>query len=69
MREALSQIRQQYKSDTVQIIFITEAVQPGNVFFTTKNSNIFRAVKEAFKQVFGEFKSNDKFLIFFKECG
>ncbi len=69
MTEALNQARQQYEPETVQILFVEEAVQPGNVFFYRKNSNVFRAVKEAFSQVFGEFKSHEEFLAFFKENG
>jgi len=51
------------------MLFITEAVQPGNVFFYRKNSNVFRAVKEAFAQVFGGFETDEGFLAFFKENG
>ncbi len=69
MTAELAQTRQQYQPRTTQIIFITEAVQPGKVFFYRKNSNVFRAIKEAFNQVFGEFKSDDEFLAFFKENG
>ncbi|RYY05929.1 MAG: hypothetical protein EOP43_07730 [Sphingobacteriaceae bacterium] len=69
MIEILTQFRQQYQPKTVQILFITEAVQPGNVFFYRKNSNVFRAVKEAFNQVFGVFESDEVFLEFFKENG
>jgi hypothetical protein len=69
MTAAMSQIRQQYQPEKVHIIFIAEAVQPGKVFFYHKNSNVFRAVKEAFSQVFGEFKSNEDFLEFFKKSG
>lgn len=69
MTAAFSQLQQQFKPKQVQIIFITEAVQPGKVFFYLKNANGFRSVKEAFSQVFGEFKSNDDFLKFFKENG
>lgn len=65
----MSQTRQQYQSEAVQILFVAEAVQPGKVFFYHKNSNVFRAVKEAFSQVFGEFKSSEDFLQFFKKSG
>lgn len=65
----LEETRRQYQPKTTQIIFIEEAVQPGKVFFYRQNSNVFRAVKEAFTQVFGEFKSNDEFLTFFKQNG
>lgn len=65
----MGQTRQQYQPETVQILFVTEAVQPGKVFFYHQNSNVFRAVKEAFSQVFGEFKSSDEFLEFFKKSG
>lgn len=69
MTAAFEEIRQQYQPEKVEIIFITEAIQPGNVFFYRKNSNVFRAIKEAFVQVFGEFESNDELLRFFKEAG
>lgn len=69
MTEDLKQLRQQYTPQTVQILFVTEAIQPGKRFFYRKNSNVFRAIKEAFGQVFGEFKSDEDFLIFFKENG
>lgn len=69
MTEALNQIRQQYRPETIKILFVEEAVQPGNMFFYRKNSNVFRAVKEAFSVVFGEFKDHEEFLIFFKETG
>ncbi|RYE36594.1 MAG: hypothetical protein EOP42_02795 [Sphingobacteriaceae bacterium] len=63
------EIRQQYQPEVVQILFVTEAVQPGNVFFYRKNSNVFRAVKEAFGQVFGAFEDQEDFLKFFKKNG
>jgi hypothetical protein len=69
MTEAMRQLWQQYKPEAVRVIFITEAVQPGNVFFYHKNSNVFRAVKAAFVQAFGAFTNNDEFLNFFKETG
>ncbi len=69
MTEALNQIRQQYKPEIIQILFVEEAIQPGNIFFYRKNSNVFRAVKEAFSLVFGAFKDNEEFLVFFKESG
>ncbi len=69
MTEEFKQLRQQYQPETIKMLFITEAVQPGNIFFYRKNSNVFRAVKEAFSQVFGAFKSDEEFLVFFKENG
>ena len=69
MIASINQIRQLYQPKKIQILFITEAVQPGNVFFYRKNSNVFRAVKEAFTIVFGSFKDHDDFLMFFKENG
>ncbi|MGI4022214.1 MAG: hypothetical protein ACRYFA_11975 [Janthinobacterium lividum] len=65
----MNQIRQQYQPEQVQILFVAEAVQPGKVFFYHKNSNVFRAIKEAFSQVFGEFKSSEDFLQFFRKSG
>jgi hypothetical protein len=69
MTEAMNQIRQQYQPENIKILFVEEAVQPGNIFFYRKNSNVFRAVKEAFSQVFGGFKGDEEFLVFFKENG
>jgi hypothetical protein len=69
MTEEFKQLRQQYQPETIKMLFITEAVQPGNVFFYRKNSNVFRAVKEAFSQVFGGFETDEDFLVFFKENG
>ncbi len=69
MTEEFKQRRQQYQPEIIKMLFITEAVQPGNIFFYRKNSNVFRAVKEAFSQVFGGFKSDEEFLVFFKENG
>lgn len=69
MTEEFKQLRQQYQPETIKMLFITEAVQPGNIFFYRKNSNVFRAVKEAFNQVFGGFKNDEEFLVFFKENG
>ncbi len=69
MTEEFKQLRQQYQPETIKMLFITEAVQPGNIFFYRKNSNVFRAVKEAFTQVFGEFESQEVFLAFFKANG
>jgi len=69
MTAELEQLRQQYQPEIIKMLFITEAVQPGNVFFYLKNSNVFRAVKEAFAQVFGGFKNDEEFLVFFKENG
>ena len=69
MTEEFKQLREQYQPEIIKMLFITEALQPGNVFFYRKNSNVFRAVKEAFAQVFGEFESDEDFLAFFKENG
>ncbi len=69
MTAELEQLRQQYQPEIIKVLFITEAVQPGNVFFYRKNSNVFRAVKEAFAHVFGGFENDEEFLAFFKENG
>lgn len=69
MTEEFKQLMQQYQPEKVKVMLITEAIQPGKVFFYRKNSNVFRAVKEAFVQVFGEFESQEVFLTFFKAHG
>jgi len=62
-------LRQSFKPDKVEILFIADGMPVNNRYFYLKNSSMFRAVKDAYTQVFGEFKDNDDFLKFFKEMG
>ncbi|MBS7565903.1 hypothetical protein KHS38_15960 [Mucilaginibacter sp. Bleaf8] len=62
-------LKQQYKPDKVKLLFVADGVPIGHKYFYLKNSNLYKAIKAAFVQVFGEFKSDDEFLEFFKEMG
>ena len=62
-------LKQQHKPENVQLLFIADGMPVNNRYFYRKNSSMFRAVKDAYTQVFGEFKTDDEFLKFFKEMG
>ncbi|WP_462267343.1 hypothetical protein [Mucilaginibacter sp.] len=64
-----NEVRQQYKPAKVNVLFIADAPAAGNRFFYRKNSELFKAVKAAFTQVFGEFASHDEFLDFYRDFG
>lgn len=63
------ELRQQYKPEKVNVLFIADAPSVGPRYFYRKNSELFKAVKAAFTQVFGEFKDRDEFLNFYKDFG
>lgn len=62
-------LKQQYKPKKVKLLFVADGVPIGPKYFYLKNSNLYKAIKAAFVQVFGEFKTDDEFLEFFKEMG
>lgn len=62
-------LKQQYQPQKVQVLFIADGMPVNERYFYLKNSNIYRAVKAAYTQVFGEFNTDDDFLNFFKEMG
>lgn len=62
-------LKQQYKPQKTEVLFIADGLPVNERYFYLKNSNIYRAVKTAYSQVFGEFKTDDEFLEFFKEMG
>ncbi|GAB2701116.1 hypothetical protein GCM10027037_27730 [Mucilaginibacter koreensis] len=62
-------LRQHYKPEKVNVLFIADAPAAGSRFFYRKNSELFKAVKAAFTQVFGEFADKDEFLDFYKAFG
>ncbi|WP_345949782.1 hypothetical protein ABDD95_23320 [Mucilaginibacter sp. PAMB04274] len=62
-------LKQQYKPKKVEILFIADGMPVNNRYFYLKNSSMFRAVKDAFTQAFGDFNSNDGFLTAFQEMG
>ena len=62
-------LRQQYKPQKINVLFIADAPAAGSRFFYRKNSELFKAVKSAFTQVFGEFADKDEFLNFYRDFG
>jgi hypothetical protein len=62
-------LKQQYRPENVTLLFVADGVPIGPKYFYLKNSNLYKAIKAAFIQVFGEFNSDDEFLQFFKEMG
>ncbi|WP_158825608.1 hypothetical protein [Mucilaginibacter lacusdianchii] len=62
-------LKQQYKPNPVNLLFVADGLPIGPKYFYLKNSNLYKAIKAAFVQVFGEFDSDDGFLAFFKEMG
>ncbi len=65
----LQALKAQYKPDEIKILFIADGIPVKDRYFYSKNSNMYKAVKEAFTRVFGDFKSDDEFLAFFKDIG
>ena len=68
-KEDFIALKQQYLPGKVEVLFIADGMPVNNRYFYLKNSSMFRAVKDAYTQVFGEFSSNDEFLKVFKEMG
>jgi hypothetical protein len=62
-------LKSRFKPDKVDVLFIADGMPVNNRYFYLKNSSMFRVVKDAYTQVFGNFKDNDNFLKFFKEMG
>jgi hypothetical protein len=65
----LQALKARYRPDNIKILFIADGLPVKDRYFYLKNSNMYKAVKEAFTRVFGDFKSDDEFLAFFKEMG
>lgn len=62
-------LKQQYKPNKIEVLFIADGMPVNERYFYLKNSNIYRAVKAAYTQVFGNFDTDDNFLKFFVEMG
>lgn len=61
-----NQLRKNYKPDSIRVLYAAESPPSGGTFFYAANSNLFRCIKNAFKNVFGETLVNDlTFLNFF----
>jgi len=68
MSDARQKIREFYKPNKVNILFIGESSPPNEkIFFYYANSNLFRCIQKAFSEVFNEKCGDEKeFLFFFK---
>lgn len=62
------EIRQSFRPDKINLLFVAESPPRGGTFFYFQNSNLYFAVKEAFERIFTKFDHKD-FLEFFKEQG
>ncbi|MFD1256822.1 hypothetical protein ACFQ3S_08435 [Mucilaginibacter terrae] len=68
-KEEFLALKEQYMPNNVEVLFIADGMPVNNRYFYLKNSSMFRAVKDAYTQVFGDFSSNDEFLKVFKDMG
>jgi len=59
----------QYKPEKVKILLIGEAPGRADRNFYLANTNLFRTVYAAFKELYGDFSSAEEFLQFFKAAG
>lgn len=62
-------IRKKFKPKDINILFVGESNPAGGTFFYLANSILFKAVKAAFTEVYGNFNSDAQFLSFFKSSG
>ncbi len=58
-----------YKPEKVKILLIGEAPGRDDKNFYLGNTNLYRTVFAAFKQLYGNFNSSEEFLQFFKAAG
>jgi hypothetical protein len=62
-----NQLRERYKPDKINVLYIAESPPAGGTFFYAKNSNLYRCIRDAFIKVFGSSQiNNDNFLDFFE---
>lgn len=66
----IDDLRAQFRPETIRWLFVGESSPAGGTHFYRANSNLFRAVQEAFAQAFGdEVPSGDAFLHYFRARG
>lgn len=58
-----------YKPENVKILFVGEAPAAGIKRFYLGNTNLFRTIKAAFSELYGDFKSTEEFFDLFKSLG
>ncbi|MCF0054927.1 hypothetical protein [Dyadobacter sp. CY356] len=61
--------RAKYKPEKVKILFVGEAPAIGVRRFYLGNTNLFRVIKAAFAECYGDFTSTEEFLDLFKSLG
>ncbi|MBE9461500.1 hypothetical protein ACFP1I_01870 [Dyadobacter subterraneus] len=61
--------RLKHKPEKVKVLFVGEAPAVGARRFYLGNTNLFRTVKSAFAELYGDFKSNEEFFGLFKSMG
>jgi hypothetical protein len=62
-----NRLRENYKPTLIKVLYIAESPPAGGTFFYAKNSNLFRCIRDAFVNVFGEsLIDSNTFLNFFK---
>ncbi len=60
-------LREKYNPGKINVLYIGESPPSGGTFFYAANSNLFRCINDAFKNVFGESVDNGfNFLTYFK---
>ena len=61
--------RLKYKPEKVRILFVGEAPAVGARRFYLGNTNLFRTVRSAFSELYGDFSSTEEFFDLFKSLG
>jgi len=67
--ETAAALALRYKPEKVKILLIGEAPGKADKNFYLANTNLFRTVYAAFKELYGGFSSAEEFLQFFKTAG
>ncbi len=67
--EPATQLALNHKPEKVKILLIGEAPGKDDKNFYLANTNLYRTVYAAFKELYGDFSSAEEFLQFFKAAG
>lgn len=59
----------EYKPEQVRILFVAETPASMEKHFYAGNTNLYRAIRTAFEEVFGPFKTHADFIAFFLASG
>jgi hypothetical protein len=70
LESGIAELREQFKPEHVETLFVGESSPAGGTHFYRANSNLFRATQEAFVRAFGEaVPSGPRFLHWFRDQG